>query len=77
METAQSLTTRKLNELDVKQLLTQQVDFIALLGYITHELACLRRYIKSNGFWNRNILRYILMMVPKVNTYFEMIYPKG
>jgi hypothetical protein len=35
-------------ELDVKELLTQQVDSIALLGHISHELACVRRYkIKS------------------------------
>jgi hypothetical protein len=42
------LTNTKSDELDVKQLLTQQVDSIALLGHISHELACLRRYkIKS------------------------------
>ncbi len=35
-------------ELDVKELLTEQVDSIALLGHISHELACVRRYkIKS------------------------------
>ena len=35
-------------ELDIKELLAQQVDSIALLGHISHELACLRRYkIKS------------------------------
>ncbi len=48
LQTAHSLTNTKSDELDVKQLLTQQVDSIALLGHISHELPCLRRYkIKS------------------------------
>ena len=48
LQTAHSLTNTKSNELDVKQLLTRQVDSIALLGHISHELAGLRRYeIKS------------------------------
>ncbi|CAB4018710.1 Hypothetical predicted protein, partial [Paramuricea clavata] len=38
----------KSNELDEKQLLTKQVDSLALLGHISYVLACLRRYkIKS------------------------------
>jgi hypothetical protein len=47
---AHSLTNSntKPNEIDVKQLLTQQVDSLALLGHISYELACFRRYkIKS------------------------------
>ncbi|CAB3979189.1 Hypothetical predicted protein [Paramuricea clavata] len=48
LQTAHSLTNTKSKELDVKKLLTQQVDSLALLGHISYELACLRRYkIKS------------------------------
>lgn len=48
LQTAHSLTNTKSTELDIKQLLSQQVDSLALLGHIGHELACLRRYkIKS------------------------------
>ena len=44
LQTAHSLTNTKSAELDVKQLLTHQVDSIALLGHISHELACLQQY---------------------------------
>ena len=44
LQTAHSLTNTKSDELDVKQLLTQQVDSIALLGHISHKLACLCQY---------------------------------
>ena len=48
IQTANTLSSIKAKELDAKALLTQQVDSIALLGHISHELACLRRYkIKS------------------------------
>ena len=50
IQTANILSNAKATgaELDVKELLAQQVDSIALLGHISHELACLRRYkIKS------------------------------
>ncbi len=50
IQTAHTLSNAKGTgtELDVKELLTQQVDSIALLGRISHELACVRRYkIKS------------------------------
>ena len=48
LKTAQALSSSKPAELDVKQLLTQQVDLLALLGHINHELSSLQRYkIKS------------------------------
>ena len=44
IQTAHTLSSVKAKELDAKALLTQQVDSIALLGHISNELACLRRY---------------------------------
>ena len=48
IQTAHALSNASTNELHTKELLTQQVDAIALLGHISHEIASLRRYkIKS------------------------------
>lgn len=44
IQTAHALSSVKVKELDAKVRLTQQVDSIALLSHISHELACLRRY---------------------------------
>ena len=43
IQTAQPLSAIKPTKLDIKGLLMQQVDSIALLGHTSHELACLRR----------------------------------
>ena len=50
LDLAQTVTNTKSGEFDAvkKQLLEQQVDSLALLGHISYELSCLRRYkIKS------------------------------
>ena len=50
LQSAQTVTNTKSGEFDAvkKQLLEQQVDSLALLGHISYELSCLRRYkIKS------------------------------
>ena len=50
LQLAQTVTNTKSGEFDAvkKQLLEQQVDSLALLGHISYELSCLRRYkIKS------------------------------
>ena len=50
LQSAQTVTNTKSGEFDAvkKQLLVQQVNSLALLGHISYELSCLRRYkIKS------------------------------
>ena len=50
LQSAQTVTNTKSGEFDAvkKQLLEQQVDSLALVGHISYELSCLRRYkIKS------------------------------
>ena len=44
IQTAHSLSSVKAEELDAKELFIEQVDSIALLDHISHELACLCRY---------------------------------
>ena len=43
IQTAHALSTSKTNDLEIKKLLSQQADLIAMLGHISHELASVRR----------------------------------
>ena len=50
IQTAHTLSNVKAEELDAKELFIQQVDSIALLDHISHELACLCRYKRKLEF---------------------------
>ena len=50
IQTAHSLSNVKAEELDAKELFIEQVDSIALLGPISHELACLCRHKRKLKF---------------------------
>ena len=50
IQTAHSLSNVKAEELDGKELFIQQVDSIALLDHISHELACLCCYKRKLEF---------------------------
>ena len=50
IQTAHTLSSVKAEELDAKELFIKQVDSIALLDHISHELACLCRYKRKLEF---------------------------
>ena len=50
IQTAHTLSGVKAEELDAKELFIEQVDSIALLDHISHELACLCRYKRKLEF---------------------------